>query len=219
MGAQDLSPTPRTRLRTSCVPTLMLSSRGTGSSLPTGVPVISSGLIAAVVFTGAGSLLPAASLAGTVNCTTTLEAPILPGATGRSGLPAPVEVTRCAPVESIPELMERRAYTWTAPYESGVDVSHQLAGILGVSLAGQSGYQFMGFGFPEQTLIWDSSAIRNTTAALMDLQVDPMPKRTRDLATVFTTSLAGEGMAASGSPARSSTPAAVGADRQVRGLW
>ena len=38
----------------------------------------------------------------------------------------PVEVTTCAPVETTSELVQRRSYTWTAPYERGVDLVHQI---------------------------------------------------------------------------------------------
>ena len=37
----------------------------------------------------------------------------------------PVEVTTCAPVDTTSELVERRLYTWTSPYERGVDLVHQ----------------------------------------------------------------------------------------------
>ena len=53
-------------------------------------------------------------------CATTLEAPEL-----SSAATEPVEVTTCAAVETTSELMERRLYTWTAPYERGVDLVHQ----------------------------------------------------------------------------------------------
>ncbi len=58
--------------------------------------------------------------AGPVVCTTTLEAPD-PSASAM----APVEVTVCEPVERTAELIERRFFTWTAPYERGVDLVHQ----------------------------------------------------------------------------------------------
>ena len=57
--------------------------------------------------------------AGPVVCTTTLEAPDL-----SSEVMEPVEVTTCAPVETTSELVQRRSYTWTAPYERGVDLVH-----------------------------------------------------------------------------------------------
>ena len=164
---------------------------------------------------------PMAAWAGPVQCTTSLEAPILPAAPAGSGVPpAPVEVTRCSPLETVPQLMERRAYTWTAPFQQGVDIAHQLSGIFGISLAGASGERIMGFGFPDQTLIWDASAISNTTAALMDQQVHPMPQRTQDLASVFTTSLAADGLAApGGSQSRSARIPGSAYARNVRGLW
>ena len=79
-------------------------------------------------------------------CATTLEAPEL-----SSAATAPVEVTTCAAVETTSELMERRLYTWTAPYERGVDLVHQITDLFGIAGAGEGGTQVMGPGFPDQT--------------------------------------------------------------------
>ncbi len=111
-------------------------------------------------------------------------------ASGSLAIPAsPVEVTRCVPVETVPQLVERRAYSWTAPYAPGVDLLHQATSILGIAMGGLDGSRVMGFGFPDQTLIWDGTAIHNTTYALLDLQSNPMPLRTPDLVNMFSTSL------------------------------
>ena len=50
--------------------------------------------------------------AGPVVCTTTLEAP---DPSAGSGL-VPVEVTTCGPRETSSALLNRRMYTWTAPF-------------------------------------------------------------------------------------------------------
>jgi hypothetical protein len=76
-------------------------------------------------------------------CATTLEAPEL-----SSAATEPVEVTTCAAVETTSELMERRLYTWTAPYERGVDLVHQITDLFGIAVAGEGGTQVMGLGFP-----------------------------------------------------------------------
>ena len=134
--------------------------------------------------------------AGPLSCTTSLEAPITASRESSESLaiPAsPVEVTRCVPVESVTQLMERRAYSWTAPYTPGVDPLHQATAILGIATGGGDGNRVMGFGFPDQTLIWDGNAIHNTAYALLDLQSNPMPLRTPDLVSVFTTSLGSGG--------------------------
>lgn len=138
----------------------------------------------------------APALAGAMSCTTSLEAPIIVTreASGSLTIPAsPVEVTRCVPVETVPQLIERRAYSWTAPYAPGVDLLHQATSILGISMGGRDGSRVMGFGFPDQTLIWDATAIRNTAYSLLDLQSNPMPLRTPDLVSVFSTSLGSGG--------------------------
>ena len=48
----------------------------------------------------------------------------------------------------------------------------------------------MGFGFPDQTLIWDGSALQNTTEALLEEQSPPLPMRTLDISSGFNGSLA-----------------------------
>ena len=117
-------------------------------------------------------------------CTTTLEAPEL-----SSAATEPVEVTTCAPVETTSELVERRLYTWTAPYERGVDLVHQITDLFGIAVAGDGGTQVMGLGFPDQTIIWDAAAIGSTTRALLEEQGHVVPWRTRDLSNGFDSSL------------------------------
>jgi len=125
--------------------------------------------------------------AGPVVCRTSLEAP---EPLARDLMP--VEVTRCAPVERTFELMQRRFFTWTAPYERGVDLVHQFTDLFGLAVAGDSGTRLMGFGFPDQTVIWDATAVGATTRALMEEQSPSMPLRTRDLDNGFGSSLASE---------------------------
>ena len=118
-------------------------------------------------------------------CTTTLEAPEL-----SSAATEPVEVTTCAPVETTSEMVERRLYTWTAPYERGVDLVHQITDLFGIAVAGEGGTQVMGLGFPDQTIIWDAAATSSTTRALLEEQSPALPLRTQDLANGFDRSLA-----------------------------
>jgi hypothetical protein len=118
-------------------------------------------------------------------CTTTLEAPEL-----SSAATEPVEVSTCAPVETTSELVERRLYTWTAPYERGVDLVHQITDLFGIAVAGEGGSQVMGLGFPDQTIIWDAAATSSTTRALLEEQSSALPLRTQDLANGFDRSLA-----------------------------
>ena len=142
------------------------------------------GLRAAVpAVVGSCLLLPSVS-AGPVVCTTTFEAP---PANENAG--PPVEVTTCAPVETANELIERRFFTWTAPYDRGVDVVHQITDLFGIALAGEGGTQVMGLGFPDQTIIWDAAAIGSTTRALLEEQGHVVPWRTRDLSNGFDSSL------------------------------
>ena len=122
-------------------------------------------------------------------CTTTLEAPEL-----SSAATEPVEVSTCAPVETSSELVERRLYTWTAPYERGVDLVHQITDLFGIAVAGEGGTQLMGLGFPDQTIIWDAAATSSTTRALLEEQSPALPLRTQDLTNGFDSSLALESL-------------------------
>lgn len=158
-------------------------------------------------------------LAGPVLCTTTLEAPLVGGG-GGSPPAAPVEVTRCGALQTAPELMVRRFYSYTAPYARGVDLTHQITDILGIAMGGGDGTKVMGFGFPDQTIVWDGSAVENTAAVMLEDQSDPMPLRTLDLPGVFGGSLSvggsGTGDARSiGSP----TPSPILWNSGRRGLW
>ena len=149
--------------------------------------------------------------AGPVVCTTRLEAPPADSAAGSDSMAGPVEVTRCAAVQTAPELVHQRFYTYTAPFERGIDLRHQISDLFGISLAGANGRTRMALGFPDQTIVWDGTALQNTYRVLLEAQSDPMPWRTPDLTTGFSASLgsAAEGGADPG--ARAAWP--------VRGLW
>ena len=144
-----------------------------------------------------------------VICSTTLEAP--PPAEKPA---TPLEVTRCAPVQTTTALVEERFYTWTAPFSSGVDLLHQVTDVLGIAVGGVQGNRIMGFGFPDQTIIWDGTALQNTYEVLLEEQSDPVPWRTVDIFNGFDGSLAEE--------VRSSVPVGATADttfRPVPALW
>ena len=96
----------------------------------------------------------------------------------------------CHPTETNSELVNRRFYTWTSPMARGVDPLHQLTDFLGIAVGGIEGNRVMGFGFPDQTLIWDGSALQNTTGALLEEQSPPLPMRTMDISSGFNGSLA-----------------------------
>ena len=127
------------------------------------------------------------AVAGPLVCTSSLEA--LPPVARHM---APVTVTHCVPVEHPTELIERRFFSWTAPYDRGVDVVHQLTDLLGLAVAGENGTRLMGLGFPDQTVSWDAAAVGATSRALIEEQSPAMPMRTRDLANGFGSSLAVE---------------------------
>ena len=182
-------------------------------------------LLAPVVGSALALAPPAPALAGPVVCVSSLEAPLpVQGATAKapSSL-SPVVVTRCGPVVTTPQLVERRTFTWTAPFAQGVDLVHQFTDVLGIAVAGRDGNTVMGLGFPDQTLIWDATAIEATNRVLLDAQSNPMPLRTADVFNGYCSGLAPGGCGlpqAMESPAPS--PRAMGpapAPGPVRGLW
>ena len=129
--------------------------------------------------------------ANPVVCVTSLEAPA-PSRMGGEVL-APVEVSRCGPVKTTDALLAERFYTWTAPFARGVDLMHQFTDLLGIAVAGPEGNRVMGFGFPDQTIVWDGSALQSTYQVLLEEQSPAIPWRTVDIANGFTSSLAEEG--------------------------
>jgi hypothetical protein len=157
-----------------------------------------------------------ASRANPVVCTTTLEAPVGLGEMA-SEPAAPVEVSRCAPVESTDALVVSRYTTWTAPYARGVDLIHQVTDLLGIAVAGPDGNRVMGLGFPDQTIIWDGTALQNTYQVLLEQQSAPIPWRTVDISSGFSGSLAAE-QAQPGEGLEVLIPVEASA-RPVRGLW
>ena len=169
----------------------------------------------AALFGSALALAPSApAQAGPVVCVSSLEAPLpLKGAAAAASPPlSPVVVTRCGPVVTTPQLVERRAYTWTAPFAQGVDLVHQFTDVLGIAVAGRDGSKVMGLGFPDQTLIWDATAIETTNRVLLEAQSNPMPLRTADVFNGYCSGLAQGGCG---------LPVAVesAAPAPMRGLW
>ena len=154
-----------------------------------------------------GGLLDATMVqAGPVVCTTSIEAPAVSG---------PLEVTRCAPVTTTPELMQRRFYSYTSPYARGIDITNQITDILGIAMGGGDGTKVMGFGFPDQTIVWDGSALENTYQVLLEQQSNPMPWRTADVNNGFCQGLPQGSCNAQSAPPSWPQPGS----RVIRGLW
>ena len=70
--------------------------------------------------------------------------------------------------------------------DRGVDPLHQLTDVLGIAVGGIVGNRFMGFGFPDRTLIWGGSPLQNMTGALLEEQSPPLPMRTLDISSDLT---------------------------------
>jgi len=175
-------------------------------------PALAALLLAASVGVGAVVIGAGAAQAGPVVCTTSIEAPDLDPL--RPYGAGPVEMTRCAPVVTVPEVMRSSYYSYRSPFARGVDLTHQITDVLGIAMGGVEGNRVMGFGFPDQAIVWDGSAVENTYRYLMPTQHDPTPLRTADLSSPFGASVGG-GAANAGAP-RSTAP---GYTSSVRGLW
>ena len=175
------------------------------------------------------SLLGESAWAGPVVCTTTLEPPLLGDA--RSGVGAsagelgvasgPVEVTRCGQVQPPPALMEKRFYSFRAPYAPGVSLTNQITDLFGIALGGVDGTRVMGLGFPDQAIVWDGTAVENTYRVLLEQQSGPMPWRTVDVPNGYSGSLgsAGPTQPASIQPGGGWQDGGASYRTPVRGLW
>ncbi len=183
--------------------------------LPRGLPLASALAAAACV----GSLClaqPPSAEAGPVVCSTSLEAPLAGSGGYQAGSVAPVEVTRCGPVTTTSQMVESRFFSYTAPFARGVDITHQITDILGIAMGGGDGTRVMGLGFPDQTIVWDGSAIGNTARVMLEQQSTPVPWRTADVSNGFCTGLAQGGCMA---PAPEPMAQPTTYYTPVRGLW
>jgi hypothetical protein len=145
------------------------------------------GVLMILIPVGLNQVNPA--LASPVICSTTLEAPSRTSSDSDELLD-PVEVSRCGRINTTESIVSDRFYTWTAPFARGVGVMHQITDLLGIAVAGPEGNRVMGFGFPDQTIIWDGSAMQNTYQVLLEEQSPAIPWRTVDIPNGFTSSLA-----------------------------
>ena len=111
--------------------------------------------------------------------------------------------------------MDRRFYSYTAPYARGIDITHQITDLLGIAMGGGDGTKVMGLGFADQTIVWDGSAVENTYQVLLDSQSDPMPWRTADINNGFCQGLPQGQCSVSSDPVIWPQPGS----QVVRGLW
>ena len=72
------------------------------------------------------------------------------------------------------------------PMARAVDPLHPLTDFPGIAVGDIEGNRFMGFGFPDQTLIWDGFALQNTTGPMLEEQSPPLPMRTLESLAVST---------------------------------
>jgi hypothetical protein len=112
--------------------------------------------------------------------------------------------------------MEQRFYSYTAPFARGVSLTNQITDLFGIAMGGGDGTRVMGFGFPDQTIIWDGTAVENTYQVLLQQQSDPMPWRTADVSNGYSGSLGSAGSQADG---RGWQDGGASYSAPVRGLW
>lgn len=155
-------------------------------------------------------------MAAPVVCATTLEAPNSSGQALQGGESGPVEVTRCGVVQTTAQLMGQRFYSYTAPFARGVSLTNQITDLFGIAMGGGDGTKVMGFGFPDQTIIWDGTAVENTYQVLLQQQSDPMPWRTGDLSNGYSGSLGSAGSQPDGHGWQDGD---VSYNAPVRSLW
>jgi hypothetical protein len=165
--------------------------------------------LATLLPVAAVALLAPAAFAGPVLCTTTLEAP-MPASAGAG----PVEVTRCGVARSAPELMEHRFYSFRAPFAQGINLMHQITDTLGLAIPGRDGGKIVAFGFPDQAIVWDGSAVENTASVMLSDQSVLMPQRTADITNGF-----GSSIGSAVQPTYFQPPASTSWTPPVRGLW
>jgi hypothetical protein len=163
-----------------------------------------------------GFFVMAPAAAGPVVCTTTLEAPKSSGQVLQGAAVGPAEITRCGVVQTTPQLMEQRFYSYTAPFARGVSLTNQITDLFGIAMGGGDGTRVMGFGFPDQTIIWDGTAVENTYQVMLQQQSDPMPWRTGDVSNGYSGSL---GSAGSQPDGRGWQDGGASYSAPVRGLW
>ena len=124
-----------------------------------------------------GEWLLARAMAGPILCR---AAPPPPGL-ARSALDA----VHCTSIVTTDRQLEEDAFSWTAPHGPGINTLHQLTDLLGVSLAGIDGDRWMGFGFADQTLVWDGLVIEHRYRRLLEAQSSPVPLRVADQANPY----------------------------------
>ena len=100
-----------------------------------------------------------------------------------------LESNICQNIETQNERIEKEIYTWRAPYSSGIGLFQGIAEDLGLAFGGVNGTNFVGVGYPDQTIVWDAGILQRSIQELLDLQTEPMPLRTADLPNAFESSL------------------------------
>jgi hypothetical protein len=103
-----------------------------------------------------------------------------------------LESNICQNIETQNERIEKEIYTWRAPYSSGIGLFQGITEDLGLALGGVNGTNFVGIGYPEQTIVWDGGILQKSIRELLELQTEPIPLRTADLPNAFESSLANE---------------------------
>lgn len=104
----------------------------------------------------------------------------------------PVNITDCREISSEEDIFEKNFFSFSAPFSLGVSMPYQLSDILGLSVKGEQGTLIKAFGFPEQKIDWDGTALSNTFKSFMSKQSRKMPIRTAPIGNGFCEQLSAE---------------------------
>lgn len=167
---------------------------------------------------GVALAVSAPAVAGPVVCSTTIEAPTFVRQPDGSLPTGPVEVTRCGVVQTTGEMVEKRFFSYTAPFARGVSLTNQITDLLGLAVPGRDGGRIVAFGFPDQTIVWDGSALQNTYQALLEEQSSPIAWRTADINNGFCNGLP-QGSCSSSLQTLPAPQPLPTYNTPVRGLW
>jgi hypothetical protein len=90
-------------------------------------------------------------------------------------------VTDCRPITTVDKFFTNQYFSYAAPFAQGVSIPYVLADMLGISLNSQGDGMIRAFGFPDQQITWDGTAVQNAYKQVMAEQVRVVPLRTEPI--------------------------------------
>jgi len=98
-------------------------------------------------------------------------------------------VTDCRPITTVDKFFSNQYFSYAAPFAQGVSIPYVLADMLGISLNSQGDGMIRAFGFPDQQITWDGTAVHNAYKQLMAEQLRVVPLRTEPINNGFCSGL------------------------------